>query len=171
MARPRFHTLVTLPLAWAAHRRWGAAAAAAVVAGGILVDGDHLVDFAWTRFTGGRTHYFAPLHSWELASALAAVAAWLLRLPPEQVLPDTMLQRSRTDRDRTMCQLLGGMVAGLALGLWVHLIQDVLTNRPRHAGVYALLYRIRHRFRREATGWNEHSNFHGWSHKPWYTWY
>jgi hypothetical protein len=50
-------------------------------------------------------------------------------------------------------------------------VQDLLTNRPRHAGAYSLLYRMRYGFRREATGWGEHTNFHGWSSRPWYEWF
>ena len=56
-------------------------------------------------------------------------------------------------------------------GLWLHLLQDLVTNRPRHAGVYALTYRLRHGFRREVTGWDDKTNFHAWSHKPWYQWF
>ena len=58
------------------------------------------------------------------------------------------------------------MLAGLAL----HLVQDVIANRPRHAGVYALLYRLRHGFDRDRIGWEDHQAFHDWSDKPWYTW-
>ena len=59
---------------------------------------------------------------------------------------------------------------GLLVGLALHLVQDVIANRPRHAGVYALLYRLRHGFDRDRIGWEDHQAFHDWSDRPWYTW-
>ena len=56
------------------------------------------------------------------------------------------------------------------MGLALHLVQDVIANRPRHAGVYALLYRLRHGFDRDRIGWEDHQAFHDWSDRPWYTW-
>lgn len=138
MARPRWHALTTLPIATLAYLKWGPLPAAAAITGGVLIDGDHLIDYAWTRARGGRkTHYLAPLHGWEVASALAVVAL--------------------------MAGARHRWAAALAAGVWLHLAQDVVINRPQHAGVYSLLYRARHGFRREATGWTEEGGFHNWS--------
>jgi hypothetical protein len=62
------------------------------------------------------------------------------------------------------------IVAGLAGGLTLHLVQDVLTNHPRHAGVYALTYRLAHGFDRHRVGWEAHAKYHAWTSMPWYTW-
>ena len=32
----------------------------------------------------------------------------------------------------------------------------MIANRPRHAGVYSLLYRLRHGFDRDRIGWEDH---------------
>jgi len=141
MARPRWHILTTTPLAAVLWRRWGGPAALGAVAGGVLIDVDHLIDYAWTRAKGEKSHYLAPFHGWEVAVALTLFAG-----------------RSRA-------------VAGLAAGVWLHLVVDVIGNRPKHPGVYSLLYRARHGFRREATGWTVEKGFHFWSELPWYRWW
>jgi hypothetical protein len=184
MARPRFHTLATAPLAWALYRRWGLPGALGTIAMGTFVDLDHLVDYAWTRLRGAKSHYFAPLHGWELAiaiSVLALLAKHAADTPPPpqdgagRAGPgrDFRLQTSdfRPGREDWRGSGLAGALAGLGAGLWLHLLQDLVTNRPRHAGVYALTYRLRHGFRREITGWDDKTNFHAWSHKPWYLWF
>jgi hypothetical protein len=152
MARPRFHVLATMPVAWGAYRRWGGAAALGLTLAGIFVDLDHLADYAWMRVHRHRQHFLAPLHAWELVAAGAALVFWA--------------RRGRHAERSWMERATGGLVAGLAF----HLVQDVLTNRPRHAGVYALTYRLRHRFDRDRIGWEKHEAFHAWTNKPWYTW-
>jgi hypothetical protein len=179
MARPRFHALTTLPAAALASRRWGAGAALGLAAGGLFVDLDHLVDYAWVRWRGRRTEFIAPLHAWELVAAGAALAFWLRRrrltraafhaapkaAPGEASLsPDAPEPRVDRPGDRE------GLLLGLLAGLVLHLVQDVIANRPRHPGVYALLYRIGHKFDRDRIGWEDHRSFHAWSGKPWYTW-
>jgi len=62
-------------------------------------------------------------------------------------------------------------LVGVALGMGLHLAVDVAGNRPEHPGVYALLYRLRHGFRREATGWTEEGGFHDWSGLEWHEWW
>jgi hypothetical protein len=172
MARPRFHALVTAPVAWAAHRQWGPLSAAGVLVTGVFIDLDHLVDYAWTRLRGARSHYFAPLHGWELAAAVTVWSAVALRNPEARpLLPDRLVRHRSLQERLANRQTLGGLLAGLAAGWLVHLAQDVVSNRPRHPLVYALVYRMRHGFRREATGWGEHTNFHGWSNLPWYQWF
>jgi len=141
MARPRWHILATTPLAGVLWRRWGGLAALGAVAGGVLIDVDHLIDYAWTRAKGEKSHYLAPFHGWEVAVALTLFAG-----------------RSRA-------------VAGLAAGVWLHLVVDVIGNRPKHPGVYSLVYRTKHGFRREATGWTVEKGFHFWSELPWYRWW
>jgi hypothetical protein len=125
----------------------GPLAGAGVLAMGVGIDVDHLVDHAWTAWRGERSHFFAPLHGWELATLALAVGIAMRR------------------------RAAGPLVVGVAIGWWVHLIQDTVSNRPAHLGAYSLAYRIRHRFGREITGWGDHTNFHGWSGKPWYTWF
>jgi hypothetical protein len=172
VARPRFHLLVTAPVAVAAYRRWGRSGALGAAAGGLFVDFDHLLDYLWVRMSRERSHYFAPLHAWELALAAGAFAWWTHgRRNPFEHLPDRV---SRPKRG--VARVLGAhwpeeLAAGLAAGLFAHLVQDVITNRPGHPGVYALSYRLRHGFRREATGWGEHTRFHHWSKLPWYRWF
>jgi hypothetical protein len=178
MARPRFHALTTLPAAALAYRRWGAGAALGLTAGGLFVDLDHLADYVWVRRRGRRTEFFAPLHAWELVVAGAALAFWLRRrrhaaafdvapkaAPGEETLsPDA--PEPPVDRPGDRESVLLGLLAGLVL----HLVQDVIANRPRHPGVYAILYRIRHGFDRDRIGWENHLSFHEWSGSPWYTW-
>jgi hypothetical protein len=170
MARPRFHLLSTLPLAALLYRRRGPFGAAGAVAGGLFIDLDHLVDYVWTRARGGEpAHYLAPLHAWELAGAVAATAAAAIRLSPRQLLPDSVIGPGVTSR--ALRAPVGAALAGLAAGMWLHLLHDVLSNRPRHAGVYSLAYRLKHRFRKEATGWSKETGFHSWSALPWYRWW
>jgi hypothetical protein len=175
MARPRWHALITAPLAWHAARSWGAASVAGAVAGGLLIDVDHLVDYGWTRLSGKRTHFFAPLHGWELSLALAGAAWWLQREADEaQARPDswtphlTIVGNVLGPRwERRFAAFLGGLAAGSTL----HLVQDIISNRPAHPGTYSLLFRIWRRFDRHGVGWGEHPDFHGWSGLPWYRWF
>lgn len=172
MARPRFHALVTLPFAWGAYRRWGVGGAAGVMAAGVFVDLDHLIDYVWLRWRGQRSHYFAPLHGWELAAGLSALALWVPQTAKTGASrPDHVARQQPSPQGMLSQAQVADTVAGLATGLWVHLIQDVLTNAPRHAGVYSLTYRLRHGFRREITGWGEETRFHAWSKLPWYRWF
>ena len=175
MARPRFHALVTVPVAWMATRRWGAAGAVGAIGGGLLIDVDHLIDYGWTKISGKRTHYFAPLHGWELSLLLVAAAWWTRReARAAQAPPDSwVVSRGRVSsalgsRGRS---LAAGLTAGAALGSGIHLVQDVLTNRPEHLGTYLILFRAWHRFERQAIGWGSHPDFQGWSGMPWHQWF
>lgn len=154
MARPRFHALLTIPVAWHLRHRWGYPGALALAMMGIFIDGDHLVDWAWMRFTGQRDRFLAPLHAWELLGLSAGLAWWLQRRPATTPIA---LELPR-------------MVAGLTFGWWLHLTQDMVFNRPDHAGAYSLTYRIWHGFDRDRTGWGNHKTFHQWGHSPWWTW-
>lgn len=191
---------MAVPLAWQAYRRWGAAGGAGMLAGSVLIDADHLVDYAWTRWRGERNHFIAPLHGWEVALALSALAIWALAPASVHFLSGsggeaanssrrkataagTRARESRRHlgaappgtpsgrRGRPSRAIFGALVAGAAAGWWLHLVQDLLTNRPQHAGAYSLVYRLWHRFRREPAGWSTHTSFHQWSGEPWYRWF
>ncbi len=171
MARPRFHALATIPVARAVSRRWGRAAGAGFLLTGIFVDFDHLADYVWVRWQGQRNHFLAPLHAWELVIAGGTYALWRQRQRPAAAhpcvpVPPDDIPPVGAPRRRWKDDLFSGLVAGLLF----HLVQDMLTNRPRHPGVYALTYRIAHRFRRERIGWKGHKTYHDWSKQPWYTW-
>lgn len=152
MARPRFHVLATLPVAWWARGRIGNAGAVAFAAMGVLIDADHLADWAWMRRTGRRDKFHSPLHAWEFLAIAAAIAAWVRRGRPRRA------------------GLVPEVAAGIACGWWLHLAQDILTNRPDHAGAYSIINRIRHGFDRDASGWKGHKTFHQWGNSPWWTW-
>lgn len=154
MARPRFHALLTIPVAWHLRHRWGYPGALALALMGIFIDGDHLIDWAWMRVTGQRDRFLAPLHAWELLGLSAGLAWWLRRRPAAT----------------PIAHELPRMVAGLTFGWWLHLTQDMVFNRPDHAGAYSLIYRIWQGFDRDRTGWGNHKTFHQWGHAPWWTW-
>jgi hypothetical protein len=154
------------------YRRFGLPGAAGAIAGGTLVDLDHLVDYTWARLHGARSHYLAPLHGWELAFGAGVLAALAARASAaETALPDRLVRRRRGVAAVFEQPWAARLLAGLSAGLWLHLLQDLVSNRPRHPGVYALTYRLRHGFRREITGWGDHTDFHGWSDQPWYRWF
>lgn len=165
MARPRYHFLASASLAYALASRWGTPAALAAIAGGVFIDADHLVDFAWTRWRGARSHYLAPLHGWEIAGLLTALALFWPRAEP---LPDRFEQSPL--RRAPASRLPAPILAGIAAGVWLHLVHDLVSNRPRHPGVYSLLYRLKHGFTRESTGWANNPKFHKWSDDAWYRW-
>ena len=167
MSRPRIHLLTTLPLAVFAGRKWGPAAGAGALAGGLLIDADHLLDYAWTRARNEKSHYLAPLHSWELVLGLGWLGRKAVQRARRRRVPDRWVGRERwVDAPLVAAALVGG-----ALGMGLHLAVDVVGNRPDHPGVYSLLYRLRHGFRREATGWTEEGGFHDWSGLEWHEWW
>jgi hypothetical protein len=171
VTRPRFHLLAAIPAAVAAGRRWGAPAVAGVFTGGLLIDLDHLADYVWTRARDEKSHYLAPLHGWELALAITGLAAASLKRSARRPLPDHLVRPKGVLAAALEEPVVASALAGLAAGTWLHLVQDALTNRPRHAGVYSLLYRLRHGFKREITGWEVEKGFHEWAALPWYRWY
>lgn len=169
MARPRTHVLSSLPLAYLISHRWGWAGALGALAAGVMIDGDHLVDYAWTRISRERNHFLAPLHGWEVALGLTLLASKARRLAERQAVPGRWLGHTREQAGTP--QLVAAALTGASLGMWLHLALDVLGNRPKHVGVYSLAYRARHGFRREKTGWSEETGFHYWSELPWYRWW
>ena len=125
------------------------------------------MDYVWTRAHGARTHYLAPLHAWELALGLGCLARGALRRASRRRMPDRWVRHERPWETQAAAAALVGLTAGMV----VHLAVDVVGNRPKHAGVYSLLYRIRHGFSRESTGWTEKGGFHYWSALPWHQWW
>src|SRR5688572_23487263 len=169
MARPRTHVLTSLPLAYLVSQRWGFLGAAGVMAAGVLIDGDHLADYAWTKVRGEKSHFLAPLHGWELAIALSVAAAKVRGRAEREAVPGRWLgYRQGEMRD---WQGAAAVLTGARVGMWVHLALDVIGNRPKHLGVYSLAYRAGHGFRREGTGWSEETGFHYWSELPWWRWW
>jgi hypothetical protein len=76
--RPRYHTALSLALAGlvvARSRRWPDALP--VLAAGVLVDIDHLVDLAANRASQAPTWAILPLHAWEWVFALLSRRAAL----------------------------------------------------------------------------------------------
>ncbi|HEU5315942.1 MAG TPA: hypothetical protein VFX49_07505 [Chloroflexota bacterium] len=167
MPRPRYHLLATLPIAAVAARTWGGPAALGALCGGMLIDADHVVDYVWTRARGRKSHYLAPLHAWELLLALGFFARAAVRSERRRRVPDHWVGSQAGGPVHAGAAVL----AGVAVGMMGHLAVDVAGNRPRHAGVYSLVFRLRHGFTRESTGWTEEGGFHGWSELPWYQWW
>ena len=96
-------------------------AMAGSVVAGVLVDGDHVLDYA-NALRGDIRRILVPLHSYELGLA-GLLAAFLTGWHP--------------------------LLTGAALGLLAHVASDALTNRL-HPLAYFLAYRVRHGFRRAA---------------------
>ncbi|MBI3978506.1 MAG: hypothetical protein HY331_10005 [Chloroflexi bacterium] len=84
-----------------------------VVAAGVLIDVDHIVDYAWCRRRARRDRVVLPLHGWELAAGLAC---WAARRPDPLRL-------------------------AIAVSYAVHLVLDLLANSPASGLSYSLLYR------------------------------
>src|SRR5687767_10971328 len=126
MARPRVHVLSSLPVAYAVKQRWGWAGALATMAAGVLIDGDHLVDYAWTRVRGEKSHFLAPLHGWELAIALSVAAAKVRRRAEREAVPGRWLGYRRGEVRNW--QGAAAVLTGAMVGMWVHLALDVIGN-------------------------------------------
>ena len=181
MARPRFHALPPSPFAALAYRRWGPGAALGLTAGralrrprpprrlrlGPLARAAHRVLRPPPRLGAGRRRG-RPSPSGSAAGRPAAAISTprLNSRPGEATLAAGRPGEPQAHRPGAREGVLLGLVAGLVL----HLVQDVIANRPRHPGVYAILYRLRHGFDRDRIGWEDHQSFHDWSGKPWYTW-
>lgn len=141
MARPRIHGLTALLAVVALRDRLTWAERLAVLAGGVLVDADHLVDYGLRRWAPARAWLVLPLHGWEYVAGLALLAR----------------QRRR------------GFAGALALGLALHLTIDHLTNRPDHPALYSVLFRLYNGFSgarlRFRTGDGR------WMGQPWWQWF
>lgn len=143
MPRPRVHALASLALGAGTylltHQPRTALAATAT---GVLVDLDHLVDWAAARLFKRKDLFLVPLHGWELALLLLFLG-----------------------RPRSPMHVLGGM----GLGLLAHLVLDHSLNDAGGGWIYWLLYRLSHGFkapRRQIE--DDHT---AWTHTPWWTWY
>lgn len=141
MARPRVHAALTL-LALGVYRdRFDWLQRLAFLAGGLFIDGDHLVDLALARLKGHRHWRILPLHGWELALLLLGLAWWR---------PSWRWSRPA------------------AAGLFFHLTIDQLTNRPAHPAFFSLVYRGWHGFR--ATRLTSNDGDGRWIHQRWWQW-
>ncbi len=123
MSRPLVHLGVSLGLAglqYARTRRFGPTIAPLI--SGVLVDADHLVDYALQRVApeplGSRM--ILPVHGWEVVPLVA--------------LAESRLLGRRTDH-------------GILLGLAAHFLLDQLTNDVAHPLTYSLAFRASRRFR------------------------
>lgn len=141
MAQPRVHLAVATVALLALRRRLHWADCCALLATGVLVDADHLIDYALYRWSGRRRWVVTPLHGWEYAAALLLAAP---RLP------------------------WPGVARAAALGLLLHLILDQVTNRPAHPALYSLFFRWRRRFAAERLA--DGQDAAGWMTRSWRTW-
>lgn len=140
MARPRVHLLVTALAVGLLRQRLTWPEQAAMLATGVLVDADHLVDYLLFRQAGRRRWLVLPLHGWEYGAAL--------------------LLSSCAIRWR-------GLVRAAALGLLLHLLLDQATNQPGHPAIYSLLFRLHHRFAADRLRLGGAGN---WIHQRWWQW-
>lgn len=135
VARPLWHIVCAAPVMVLTHLRLGPRPAMAAGLSAVLIDGDHLVDWA---LNGGRVDYsrriVVPLHGWEYPAVLLGLA-----------------------RGGGVPLRLRGTAVALGAGWLAHLVLDTLVNRPRTPAGYSLLYRLVHRFRREPSGWLQSS--------------
>lgn len=165
MARPVYHVLSTVPVAWWAGRRWGPFAALAALVGGVGIDIDHLVDYALVRRSRQANRLVVPLHGWEyplvLLALLAsgAVARW-----PQPAMVGAPARRAPWPPWEAL-------VVVLTVAWTMHLAVDSATNGPRQAKFYSLLYRLRWVFKIRHRGWHEEFDLHGWAEQerqPWW---
>ncbi len=97
MAYPTQHLAVTLPLIAAMPPRLRLP----VLAGGVLIDVDHVLDVALHKAGVGRSRSFIPFHGLDVLAAVALLAAW-----------------RRSDR-----------LAAVALGMALHHVMDYANER------------------------------------------
>ena len=166
MARPVYHVLSTVPVAWWAGRRWGPLAAFVALIGGVGIDIDHLIDYALVRRSRENKHLVVPLHGWEyplvLLALLAsgAVARW--PLAPARV--STLSRHVPWPSWETL-------VVVLTVSWAMHLALDSATNGPRQPKFYSLLYRLRWAFDVRNRGWHDEFDLHDWAEhapEPWW---
>ncbi len=170
MARPVYHVLSTLPVAWWAGRRWGPLAAFVALIGGVGIDIDHLIDYALVRRSRQAEHLVVPLHGWEYPLVLlgllasGAVARWprVGAIAPARAAPPA--RRAPWPSWETLMVVL-------TVAWTMHLALDSATNGPRHPKFYSLLYRLRWAFNVRHLGWHEEFDLHGWAEQtpePWW---
>lgn len=135
MARPSVHLATSLGLSvpyWKFARY--ALAPVVAVAVGVFVDLDHLVDFVDARLRGGKHLVILPLHGWEFVAA-----GWLTWLA-------------------TGCRV---WLAVACSAYSLHLVLDLLVNKPRRWYGYSVLYRAWRRFDPRAI-WPDGVQTHTW---------
>ena len=141
MARPRVHLLATAVVVGLLRRRLTWPQQLAVLATGVLIDADHLIDYLLFRQAGRRRWVVLPLHGWEYGLAL--------------LLSDRLGRWS-------------GLARAAALGLILHLLLDLATNRPADPALYSVVYRLHHRF--AAARLRPGGGGGAWVHQPWWRW-
>jgi hypothetical protein len=141
MARPRSHVALAVVVVGAVGRWLGGPGRLAFLTTSVLVDADHLVDYALFRRAGRRRWVVLPAHAWELVPLLLLCGAW---------------------------RPLRAVGPAAALGLFVHLLTDQVTNRPTEPALYSLLFRLRHRFAADRLGSDRDAG--GWMRRGWWSW-
>jgi hypothetical protein len=134
VARPRLHLAVSLVVgAGFALARREARPLIAALAAGVLVDLDHLADYALHRTRVGERYVLVPLHAWELLPVMVPLD-----------------RRLRT----------GG---ALTCAYLAHMALDQATNTLRSRWSYFILYRLAHGFRADAVGARDLTHAFDWS--------
>jgi hypothetical protein len=141
MARPRVHLGLAVAVLALLGRRMTWPERGAFLAGGVLVDGDHLVDLALQRQSGRRRWLVLPLHGWEFAL--------LGLLTPARGLGPALTRAA-------------------ALGLLLHLVADQIANQPAEAALYSFGFRLARRFDAERLVLKRGDG--SWVHRPWWQW-
>lgn len=142
MPRPRVHALTALALGTGTYlltRQRGPALAAAATS--VLVDADHLVDWAAARLLKRHDLFLVPFHGWEVALLLL------------------FLGRPRSPL---------GVLGGAGIGLLAHLALDHSLNHTAD-WAYSLLYRVRHGFK--AKPCILETDHTAWTRTPWWQWF
>lgn len=112
MPYPSTHVALAIPLAAALPERLRVP----LFVGGVLIDGDHLVDYGLHRVGAGRGRSFIPFHGLDVIALVALIALW-----------------RRSDR-----------LAAVALGMALHHALDYASER--NWVKVSLLWRIARRF-------------------------
>jgi hypothetical protein len=134
LARPSLHLAASLVVgAGFALARKDARPLLAALVSGVLVDLDHLADYALHRTPVGERYVIVPLHAWELLPALVPL-------------------------DRRL-----GTGGALTCAYLAHLCLDQATNTLRSPWSYSILYRLARRFRSDAVGARDLEHAFDWS--------
>ncbi|MSQ15578.1 MAG: hypothetical protein EXR50_06925 [Dehalococcoidia bacterium] len=71
MPRPRVHAIATMAGVWLlTSKRPSRRTVVSALVFGVLVDLDHVVDWAWAKRDPATKHYVVPLHGWEFLPLL-----------------------------------------------------------------------------------------------------
>lgn len=187
MARPLYHVLTTLPIAWWAGLRWGSPAILVALIGGVGIDIDHLVDYALMRRNQQAKYLVVPLHGWEYPVALiillklGLIRRWTRHLQAGWLCHGGRSLRPRLDGPRYKSQeclvplktkpTLSMLLIVLTMAWTLHLIMDSAMNGPRQPKFYSIIYRLYWSFNVRRIGWNNNFDLHSWARRddtPWW---